>query len=125
MAILYESFFDPFVIMFSVPTAFIGVVLHCCSPNHLSVPGFIGVIMLVGIVVANAIVFVDYLKQMREEGMGAKKLFWKPGGCACGPSDDRPGNHSGHAAYSPGAGRGGEAIQPLGIVVWRSAGFTW
>lgn len=70
MAIQYESFFHPFVIMFSVPTAFIGVVLGLLITGRtFSVPAFIGLIMLVGIVVSNAIVFVDYLKQLRESGM--------------------------------------------------------
>lgn len=70
MAIQYESFFNPFVIMFSVPTAIIGVVFGLLITGRtFSVPAFIGLIMLVGIVVSNAIVFVDYLKQMIEEGM--------------------------------------------------------
>lgn len=70
MAIQYESFFNPFVIMFSVPTAIIGVILGLLlTGNSLSVPAFIGIIMLVGIVVANAIVLVDYLKRLRDSGM--------------------------------------------------------
>lgn len=70
MAIQYESFFNPFVIMFSVPTALIGVILGLLlTGNSLSVPAFIGIIMLVGIVVANAIVLVDYLKRLRDAGM--------------------------------------------------------
>ncbi|MEN6327451.1 MAG: efflux RND transporter permease subunit, partial [Syntrophomonas sp.] len=70
MAIQYESFFNPFVIMFSVPTALIGVILGLLlTGNSLSVPAFIGLIMLVGIVVANAIVLVDYLKRLVDSGM--------------------------------------------------------
>ncbi|MGI6452573.1 MAG: efflux RND transporter permease subunit [Syntrophomonadaceae bacterium] len=70
MAIQYESFFNPFVIMFSVPTAIIGVILGLfITGRTFNVPAFIGLIMLVGIVVSNAIVFVDYLKQLRERGM--------------------------------------------------------
>ena len=70
MAVQYESFFNPFVIMFSVPTALIGIVASLLlTGKHFSVVAFIGVIMLVGIVVANAIVLVDYLKQLRERGM--------------------------------------------------------
>ncbi|MGI5921545.1 MAG: efflux RND transporter permease subunit [Syntrophomonadaceae bacterium] len=70
MAIQYESFFNPFVIMFSVPTALIGVVLGLLiTGRSFSVPAFIGLIMLVGITVSNAIVFVDYLKQLREKGV--------------------------------------------------------
>lgn len=70
MAVQYESFFNPFVIMFSVPTALIGVVLSLVlMQRNFSVPAFIGVIMLVGIAVSNAIVYVDYLNQLRQGGM--------------------------------------------------------
>ncbi len=70
MAIQYESFFNPFVIMFSVPTAIIGVVLGLLiTGRSFSVTAFIGLIMLVGVVVSNAIIFVDYLQQLRERGM--------------------------------------------------------
>lgn len=80
MAVQYESFFHPFIIMFSVPTAFVGVVLGLLlTGRSFSVTAFIGVIMLVGIVVANAIVFVDYLKQLREAGMEAKAAIIQAG----------------------------------------------
>ena len=70
MAVQYESFFNPFVIMFSVPTCIIGVVLSLLLTGRtFNITAFIGVIMLVGIAVSNAIVYVDYLKQLRERGM--------------------------------------------------------
>jgi len=70
MAVQYESFFSPFVIMFSVPTAIIGVVLGLLlTGRSFSVTAFIGIIMLVGIVVSNAIILVDYLNKLRERGM--------------------------------------------------------
>jgi hydrophobic/amphiphilic exporter-1 (mainly G- bacteria), HAE1 family len=70
MAIQYESFFNPFIIMFSVPTAFIGIVFGLfLTGRSFSVPAFIGIIMLVGIVVSNAIVMVDYLERLRRRGM--------------------------------------------------------
>jgi len=70
MAVQYESFFNPFVIMFSVPTCIIGVVFGLLVTGRaFSITAFIGVIMLVGIAVSNAIVYVDYLKQLRERGM--------------------------------------------------------
>lgn len=70
MAVQYESFFNPFVIMFSIPTCIIGVVLALLITNRaFSITAFIGIIMLVGIVVANAIVYVDYLKKLRDRGM--------------------------------------------------------
>jgi len=70
MAIQYESFFTPFVIMFSVPTALIGVVGGLLLTGRtFSVPAFIGLIMLVGVAVANAIVLVDYIKRLIDKGM--------------------------------------------------------
>ncbi len=70
MVIQYESFFDPFIIMFSIPTAIIGVILGLLvTGRSFSVTAFIGIIMMAGIVVSNAIVFIDYLKQLRNSGM--------------------------------------------------------
>ncbi len=119
MAILYESFFDPFVIMFSVPTAFIGVILSLLiTDTPLSVPGFIGVIMLVGIVVANAIVFVDYLKQMRDEGMEREEAILETGRVRLRPIlMTALATILAMLPLALGLGEGGEALQPLGIVV--------
>jgi HAE1 family hydrophobic/amphiphilic exporter-1 len=70
MVIQYESFFDPFIIMFSIPTAIIGIVLGLLATGRsFSVTAFIGIIMLAGIVVSNAIVYIDYLKKLRASGM--------------------------------------------------------
>ncbi|MDD4802559.1 MAG: efflux RND transporter permease subunit [Syntrophomonas sp.] len=70
MVIQYESFFDPFIIMFSIPTAIIGVILGLLiTGRSFSVTAFIGIIMLAGIVVSNAIVYIDYLKKLRAAGM--------------------------------------------------------
>ncbi len=119
MAILYESFFDPFVIMFSVPTAFIGVILALLLTGiPLSVPGFIGVIMLVGIVVANAIVFVDYLKQMREEGMEREEAILETGRVRLRPIlMTALATILAMLPLAVGIGEGSESLQPLGIVV--------
>ena len=70
MAGEFEDFTDPFIIMFSVPVAFVGVIwAFALTSTPLNVISFIGIIMLVGIVVKNAIVLVDYTKQLRENGM--------------------------------------------------------
>jgi HAE1 family hydrophobic/amphiphilic exporter-1 len=70
LVIQYESFRDPFVILFSLPGATIGIVLSLLvTGRHFSVTAFIGIIMLIGIAVANAIVYVDYLKQRLADGM--------------------------------------------------------
>jgi HAE1 family hydrophobic/amphiphilic exporter-1 len=66
MASQYESLRDPFIIMFSVPLAAIGVVLALkLTGTPFSLQAYIGVIMLAGIVVSNAILLVDYTNILR------------------------------------------------------------
>jgi HAE1 family hydrophobic/amphiphilic exporter-1 len=66
MASQYESLRDPFIIMFSVPLAAIGVVLSLMlTRTPFSLQAYIGVIMLAGIVVSNAILLVDYTNVLR------------------------------------------------------------
>ncbi|MBO4231159.1 MAG: efflux RND transporter permease subunit [Bacteroidales bacterium] len=70
MASQFESFMSPLVIMFSVPFAFIGVILGLrLTGTALGVMAMIGVIILLGIVVKNGIVLIDYTILMRERGM--------------------------------------------------------
>lgn len=70
MASLFESLLDPFIIMFTFPLAIIGVIwLFFFTGTVFSIIAFVGVIMLAGIVVNNAIVMVDYINQLREGGM--------------------------------------------------------
>ncbi|HQJ61129.1 MAG TPA: efflux RND transporter permease subunit, partial [bacterium] len=67
MAAQFESFVDPFVIIFSIPFAISGVLLGLLVTGHtLSVPAFLGMIILVGVVVNNAIVLIDYTKIQKE-----------------------------------------------------------
>jgi len=71
MASQFESVTYPFIIMFSVPFGISGVVLALwLSGTTFNVMTFVGVIMLVGIVVKNGIVMVDYINLNRERGMG-------------------------------------------------------
>jgi len=66
MASLYESLLDPFVVMFSIPLAAIGVILILFLTNTtFNVQSYIGCIMLGGIVVNNAILLVDYTNLLR------------------------------------------------------------
>jgi HAE1 family hydrophobic/amphiphilic exporter-1 len=66
MASQYESLRDPFIIMFSVPVAAIGVVGSLLLTNtSFSMQAYIGIIMLAGIVVSNAILLVDYINTLR------------------------------------------------------------
>ncbi len=66
MASQYESLRDPFIVMFSVPVAAIGVVIALLvTSTSFSLQAYIGVIMLAGIVVSNAILLVDYTNVLR------------------------------------------------------------
>jgi HAE1 family hydrophobic/amphiphilic exporter-1 len=67
MASQYESLRDPFIIMFSIPVAAIGVVLSLwLTGTSFSMQAYIGIIMLAGIVVSNAILLVDYINTLRQ-----------------------------------------------------------
>ena len=70
MASQFESLVDPFVIMFSIPFAVVGVVIGLAITGvPLNVMSLLGILMLVGIVVNNGIVLVDYTILCRERGM--------------------------------------------------------
>lgn len=68
MAAQFESLRDPFIILFSIPLAAIGVVtILIVTQTTFNMQGFLGIIMLVGIVVNNAILLVDYTNRLRRE----------------------------------------------------------
>ena len=80
MAAQFEDFIDPFIIMFSVPFAFVGVIwAFTLTGTALNIITFIGIIMLIGIVVKNAIVLVDYIKQLKKRGMNLHDAIVKGG----------------------------------------------
>ncbi|WP_234568267.1 efflux RND transporter permease subunit [Rhodohalobacter sp. 614A] len=64
MASIFENLRDPFIIMFSLPLAFFGsLVFLSITSTSLSVPAYIGIVLLIGIVVNNGIVLVDFIHQ--------------------------------------------------------------
>jgi HAE1 family hydrophobic/amphiphilic exporter-1 len=76
MASQFESLKMPFIIMFSIPFAFTGVILaHMVTGITMSVISMVGGVMLVGIVVKNAIVLVDYINLMRERGLELREAI--------------------------------------------------
>lgn len=81
MACLYESVRDPFVVMFSVPLAVVGVVLMLfLTRTTFNMQSYIGCIMLGGIVVNNAILLVDYTNLLRrQEGMALREAIEEAG----------------------------------------------
>ncbi len=70
MAAQFESFVDPLIIMFSVPFAVVGVLIGIFLwGQNFNIMSFVGLLLLVGIVVNNAIVLVDYTNLLRSRGM--------------------------------------------------------
>jgi len=70
MASQFESLTYPFIILLSIPFAFIGsLLILAISVQPLGIMGLIGLVMLVGMVVKNGIVLVDYINLNRERGM--------------------------------------------------------
>ncbi|MFC0470772.1 efflux RND transporter permease subunit [Halalkalibacter kiskunsagensis] len=80
MAFQFEKVMYPFIVMFSLPATFIGIILgFVLTGRPLSTPAFIGVIMLAGIVVNNAIVLVDYINKLRERGLNREEAILEAG----------------------------------------------
>jgi multidrug efflux pump subunit AcrB len=74
MASQFESLLQPFIIMFTIPMAFVGTVIGLKALGmNLSVVVFLGLIMLAGIVVNNAIVLVDYTNTLRGRGLSLEE----------------------------------------------------
>ncbi|MCJ7580639.1 MAG: efflux RND transporter permease subunit [Candidatus Aminicenantes bacterium] len=76
MASQFESFKHPFIIMFTIPLGFIGVVLALLiSGKPIGLPVMIGFVMLAGISVNNGIVMVDYINQLKRRGIEKKEAI--------------------------------------------------
>jgi len=76
MAAQFESLLHPLVIMFTIPLAFFGTLLTLDFLNiSLSIVVFLGMIMLAGIVVNNAIVLVDYINTLKRRGMSREEAI--------------------------------------------------
>ena len=119
MASQFESMRMPFIIMFSIPFAFTGVVLaHLVTGITMSVISMVGGVMLVGIVVKNAIVLVDYINLMRERGLELKQAI-----VVSGQSRLRPVLMTslttilGMLPLALSTGSGSEIWSPMGIAV--------
>ncbi|HHI01996.1 MAG TPA: efflux RND transporter permease subunit, partial [candidate division Zixibacteria bacterium] len=70
LASQFESFFDPFSIMFSLPMSLVGAIVALLVFNSsLSIISLIGVILLMGLVTKNAILLIDFIKQNRYKGV--------------------------------------------------------
>jgi hydrophobic/amphiphilic exporter-1 (mainly G- bacteria), HAE1 family len=120
MASQYESLRDPFIIMFSVPTAAIGVVLSLyLTGTSFSMQAYIGIIMLAGIVVSNAILLVDYINTLRRrDGMELREAVEVGGRTRLRPIlMTSIATMLGLVPMAIGIGEGGELQAPLARVV--------
>ncbi|NLI97845.1 efflux RND transporter permease subunit [bacterium] len=80
MSAQFESFKEPFIILFSVPFAFTGVALSLfIGRSTLGIMAFVGMILLVGVVVNNAIVLVEYINLMRRRGVPLREAIMDSG----------------------------------------------
>jgi HAE1 family hydrophobic/amphiphilic exporter-1 len=119
MASQFESMKMPFIIMFSIPFAFSGVVLaHLLTGTTMSVISMVGGVMLVGIVVKNAIVLVDYINLMRARDLELREAI-----IVSGKSRLRPVLMTslttilGMLPLAMSTGPGSEIWSPMGIAV--------
>ncbi len=121
MAVQYNSLIDPLVIMLTIPLALAGGIVGLYVTNSsINVMVVIGVILLVGIVVNNAIVMVEFANQLREE----QKCSRIQAILQAAPMRLRPilmttiTTVVGAFPLALGGGEGGEFLQPLGIVTF-------
>ncbi|UCC98988.1 MAG: efflux RND transporter permease subunit, partial [Phycisphaerales bacterium] len=120
MACQYESLRDPFVVMFSVPLAAIGVILMLfLTRTTFNVQSFIGCIMLEGIVVNNAILLVDQTNQLRRRaGMPIREAIEEAGRRRLRPIlMTAMTTIIGLTPLALGLGEGGEAQAPMARAV--------
>lgn len=119
MASQFESFAKPFIIMMSVPFAISGVILALwISGTTFDMVGALGAILLVGIVVKNGIVLVDYINLMRDRGYELNEAI-----ALSGQSRLRPVLMTafttllGMVPMAVSTGTGSEMWHPMGVVV--------
>jgi multidrug efflux pump subunit AcrB len=125
MAIQYESLRNPFIILLSVPFSVIGVALGIeVSGLPVSMPVWLGMIMLAGIVVNNAIVLVEYIEIMRERGAAIREAILQAARLRLRPIlMTTLTTVVGMLPLAIGLGEGSEMLQPLAVTI--VAGLTF
>jgi hydrophobic/amphiphilic exporter-1 (mainly G- bacteria), HAE1 family len=120
MAAQYESWRDPLIIMFSIPLAAVGVAITLLiTHTNLSIQAFLGVIMLAGIAVSNAILLVDYSNVLRRrDGLHVFEAVTKAGRTRLRPIlMTTSATILGLLPMAFGIGEGGEVQAPMARVV--------
>ncbi|WP_156823608.1 efflux RND transporter permease subunit [Salinicoccus albus] len=119
MVAQFESFKHPFVVIFAIPLSIIGVMLSLLVTNNpLSIVAFVGVILLLGIVVNNSILLVDYTNQQKEKGSTTLESLEISVQDRFRPIVITATTTAlGMLPLAIGMGEGGELVSPMGIVV--------
>ena len=119
MACQFESLVKPFIVIMSIPFSFTGGFLALViTGTSLNVVSFVGVIMLMGVIVNGAIVMIDKIDQLIKDGVDPKQAVVE--GCKSRLRPILMTTLTTILALIPlalGLGRGGEFMQPMGIVV--------
>ena len=118
MVAQFQSLLSPFIIMFTIPLAFTGGFLGLLlTGKPISIIAMIGFVMLSGIIVNNGIVLVDYINQMRKEGMEKYAAIAKAGKDRLRPIIMTAlTTVLGLVTMAMGLGMGGDMVQPMAIV---------
>ena len=126
MAVQYESLRDPLVIILSVPFALIGVVIGLeVSGLPLSMPIWLGLIMLAGIVVNNAIVLVEYIEIERGRGLDTQAAIVEAARLRLRPILMATlTTVVGMLPLALGLGEGAEMLQPLAVTIVSGLSFS-
>ncbi len=119
MASQFESLIHPFVILFTIPLALVGAVLALfVTGTTINIVALIGVIMLAGIVVNNAIVLVDLINQLRAQGKQKLEAIMEAGGARLRPILMTSLTTAlGLLPMAVGFGEGAEVRAPMAITV--------
>jgi hydrophobic/amphiphilic exporter-1 (mainly G- bacteria), HAE1 family len=119
MAAQFESLLDPFIVMFSVPLGIIGVIWGLfLTGKTLSTLSFLGIIMMAGIVVSNAILLVDYTNVLRKRGLELEEAVIKAGRTRLRPIlMTSLATVMGLIPMALGIGEGAELWSPMGVTV--------
>ena len=119
MASQYESFRNPVINLFTLPLMIIGVILiYVISGQAANLFSAIGLVMLIGLVVKNGIVLIDYTGLLRDRGMDVDKAALEAGVTRLRP--DLMTSLTAILGMLPLAfngGEGGELVEPIGITV--------
>ena len=119
LAVQYERLSNPLVIMAAAPLSVIGVVgMLWATGTPLSAPAFLGVILLIGIVVNNAILLVEYIERGRRRGLTTTDAVVEAGGIRLRPIlMTTLTTVAGMIPLAVGMGSGANLMQPLAIAV--------